>query len=362
MEVRVAAVAADLGVDADRWNALAACSDTNTVYQTYEWNSSWWMTIGRRFEPLFLAATEEAGAVGIAPLMLQHLPEGRVVRFVGDGRADYCDVLAAGDKDAVIAAMVRRLLRPGWDVVELNNIPEASRTPRIVQVVCAEAGYRTLTTKQFVCPTLLIAGREEEARAVFNKPSLRRRENVLRRGGTLTCRHLRAGDEIVPHLDAFFDQHVGRWKAGKRGRSLFEDERNREFYRELTARLSHRGWLLFSVVEFDGRPIAFHFGFDYDGAVMWYKPSFDISLASRSPGLVLVRNLIGYALDNERREFDFTVGEEAFKARFTNARRRTVSIRVYRTQARYAVDAARARMARLVRRLSGDRPAPRTSR
>ena len=61
----------------------------------------------------------------------------------------------------------------------------------------------------------------------------------------------------------------------------------------LLARALHaRGWLQFSVVEFDGAPIAFHFGFDYGGCVTWYKPSFEVRYAEHSPGLLLTRQLI----------------------------------------------------------------------
>jgi len=337
IDVRLVSSFGEVGVDETQWNRLAACSSTNTVFQTHQWASSWLAAFGQEHEPRVLIATNSRGVAGIAPLVARrgHSQDG-VLRFVGDGRADYSDFLADAREPGVTGALLGALLgERSWDIIELNNVPELSDTVRVVQASCRKAGFRVLTVEQFVCPTLLLDGRDDLATRIINKPSLRRRENYFRRRGRLVCRHLTSLSEIEPHLERFFAQHVARWAASP-SPSLFVNERNRVFYRELAARLSPQGWLLFSVLEFDDQPIAFHFGFDYCGSVIWYKPSFDLSYAAGSPGLVLVRELISYALRHDRRELDFTVGAEPFKARFTNATRRTLGLRIYRSTARFA--------------------------
>jgi len=83
------------------------------------------------------------------------------------------------------------------------------------------------------------------------------------------------------------------------------------------------------VVEFNGLPIAFHFGFDYSGSIIWYKPSFDVQYAEHSPGLLLTRKIIEDGLARSRRELDFTIGDEAFKGRFANLSRFNIALSVY---------------------------------
>lgn len=336
MRARIVSAFDQIGLDERGWNELTARSDTNTVFQTHEWALSWWEAFGDQYEPFFVTVSDAAGIAGVAPLVVERgLSRERVIRFLGDGRADYCDVLAASGKREVKAAIFDALFASKrWDVIELNNVPAQSTTVEIVGAICDRAGYRVLMDDHFVCPTLLIQGHEETAWKIFNKPGLRRRQNYFERSGRLVCRHLTSMVEIEPYLDQFFSQHVARWH-GSKSPSLFTDERNRLFYRELTANLTSKGWILFSVVEFDDRPIAFHYGFDYNAAVLWYKPSFDVTYAARSPGLVLVRQLIGYAIEQKRRELDFTVGDEPFKSRFTNSRRKTVRIRIFRNSGRF---------------------------
>jgi CelD/BcsL family acetyltransferase involved in cellulose biosynthesis len=144
-------------------------------------------------------------------------------------------------------------------------------------------------------------------------------------------------------VDRFFAQHIARW-SDTATPSLFVDPRNQQFYRELARELSRRRWLLCTVVEFDDEPVAFHYGFDYNGAVLWYKPSFNRRYARMSPGLVLVRHLIGYAIQESRHELDFTIGDEPFKGRFTNTTRKTLRFRVFRDPLRFLYESVKQKL------------------
>ena len=337
------------GLDERSWNALAA-RGTNSVFQTYQWHRSWWHTYGRRHEPLFLTVADSHAIKGVAPLYVEETAAGsRVVRFQGDGRADYCDVLGAHDP-ATVTAMVRGLRDyKHWDMADLGSIPAESPTVDMLRSLCPAVGLRVMVLDQFVCPTLLVRGHEAAARRLLDKPSLRRRQNYFERNGKLTFRDFTSASEIAPYLDGFFDQHTARW-SDTMTPSLFRDATNRAFYRDLMSRLDGTKWLLFSSIEFDGRPIASHYGFDYNDAVIWYKPSFDPAFAARSPGLVLVRHLIRRAVDEGRRELDFTIGDEPFKRRFTNIVRKTMKVQIFRSPALYVFERSRRGVMSAVRR------------
>ena len=346
--VRVASSFEATGLDERAWNSLVALG-TNSVFQTYQWHRSWWHCYGRWFEPLFLTVSDAHAVKGAAALCLEETATGtRLVRFMGDGRADYCDLLAGKDPGTV-AAIVRGLIDYGhWDMADLGSIPAESPTVGTLKSVCAAAGLRVMVHDQFLCPTLLVRGHETATRRLADKPSLRRRQNYFERIGRLSFRDLTAASEIEPHLERFFEQHIARW-SGTSTPSLFCDPANRAFYRDLMRRLDGTGWLLFSLVEFEGQPIAYHYGFDYDDAILWYKPSFDPAFAPRSPGLVLVRHLIRRALADGRRELDFTIGDEPFKRRFTNAVRKTVKVQIFRNPALYMYERSRRGVLSVVR-------------
>lgn len=343
-----------VGMGEEAWNALAAGSPTNSVFQTYQWVSSWERTFKGEHEPWYVSVSDSSGVVGIAPLMLSRGVLGeRIVRFLGDGKADYCDFLLAGDKHKAVEAICQTLFaaQDRWDVVMLNSIPAESPTIGLLQSICRRLGYHVLQRDLYSNPVLIIKEHEAEAENILNKAALRRRLNYFQRTGTLTFKTL-TGKDVLPYLDEFFEQHIGRW-AGSATPSLFLHERNRAFYRELATTMADKEWLALSIVEFNGQPLAMHYGFDYNGRLLWYKPAFDRAHAKHSPGLVLLRYLIGHAIAHQRHEFDFTIGDEPFKARFSNKERTTVQFQICRDPLSFALAWSRWQLGAIRRKLVG---------
>jgi CelD/BcsL family acetyltransferase involved in cellulose biosynthesis len=101
--------------------------------------------------------------------------------------------------------------------------------------------------------------------------------------------------------------------------------------------MSGQGWLRFDVLLLDGRPLAFHFGFEYRNRFFWYKPTFDTAWAGYSPGEVMLKFLLQDAIDRELSEFDFTVGDEPYKYRFCNEIRENRQIVAYSSALDYWV-------------------------
>jgi CelD/BcsL family acetyltransferase involved in cellulose biosynthesis len=142
-------------------------------------------------------------------------------------------------------------------------------------------------------------------------------------------RNCTSSEDVLLYLDVFFAQHITR-RASTDTPSAFYDRRARTFVHELTRTLSAKGWLLFSVLLLDGVPVAMHFGFEYGGRITWYKPAFDVGYAEYSPGEVLMKHLLEYALERKVAELDFTIGAEPYKYRYANHTRANYALRAFR--------------------------------
>lgn len=319
---------------ADEWNALVAKNETNTVFQTYEWFDAWWQSFGASRELFFLVLREASVITGFAAMMRTRTPFGwRELQFAGAGNADYQDFVVTTDKPRAIAAICEFLRDCGsrWERLALGNIPSHSSTLPLLTAAAGETGLYLVNEARVICPTLKLKEDPARAREMIKKYSLRRPHNWFSKRGAIGFRHVTSSEEISRLLPAFFDQHRRRWDSvGKP--SLFTQALQMRFYETLARTLHGRGWLQFSVVEFDGAPIAFHFGFDYFGCVTWYKPSFEVCYAEHSPGLLLTRELIEDGLQRERVELDFTAGDEAFKGRFASCQRYNVFVGVYHSR------------------------------
>jgi CelD/BcsL family acetyltransferase involved in cellulose biosynthesis len=346
------------------WLALLERSDSRSIFQHHDWLDAWWQTFGEGSELVLLLVRDGRGELqAIAPLMLAIDRRFGIARrrllLIGtaNAAADYADLIVARGNARARAAVREWLVahREDWTSIEFLNVPEHSPTLSLLDG--AAAWRRPLVQFAAEAPARQL-GDAEADRQMLAKKSLRRHVNGFRRDGQLDFIRLSSRAEVEARLALFFDQHVQRW-AGTDTPSLFTDGAQQRFYRALLERLDPAGPLHFSVVEFDGRPIAFHFGFEFDGVFVWYKPTFDPALQKRSPGEVLIRCLLEDAVARGLREFDFTVGSEGFKYRFATVVRRVFRVRLYRRAWDYLPALARDTLKRSLARMR--RPALRPS-
>lgn len=335
----------------EQWNSLVARNETNTIFQTYEWFDAWWRTFGDAHQLFLLLVRDGDAILGFAALVLTRGAWGwRELRFAGTGNADYQDFVLPKEKPRALAAICAFLQRQSrrWDRFALANVPAQSTTLSLLSSFSKSTELRLVDEARVTCPTLMLGEDSPRVRRMIDKYSLRRPLNWFNKHGALRFRHVGSVDEVIAMLPAFFAQHRARWHAVDRP-SLFSQAKQRQFYESVARTLAARGWLQFSVVEFNGDPIAFHFGFDYGGCITWYKPSFDVRWSEHSPGLLLTRALIEDGLNRGRDELDFAAGDEAFKGRFASRRRVNVHSSVYHGRVGHGIALA----VRALRRTAG---------
>jgi CelD/BcsL family acetyltransferase involved in cellulose biosynthesis len=324
------------------WNALVERSSTNTVFQTLEWHRSWWNAFGSGAQSLVLLAEAAGELVGIAPLMLsvQRIlgRKRRVVEFIGTHAADYCDFIVEPAQRPVVSLMLGWLIDHAgrWDLLHLLNIAETSPLLEALPRMFSERGYATDLQRLYECPTRIFGDPASDQR-LLKKKDIRDHFNRLRKQGRLEFKVYNAAAEIEGYLDAFFQQHIDRWKDTGTP-SFFRDDRQRSFYRELLRLLAPKGWVLFSVVSFNQIPISFHFGYEYGNRIYFIKPTFDPEYRQYAPGMLQLKYLLEYGMERGVRELDFTTGQEQYKYRFSNHARLNYAARVHPYAMFYGLD------------------------
>ena len=304
------------------WDRLLAGSRANTVFLLSGWLRAWHETLGQGVDLVLPQIRHQGRLVAAAAFQVS---DG-IVEFAGKGPSDYSDVVVANDLEGSVAStLVRSLIQEAQRSVHfkwgrLTGVPlNESITPSAV--FDRRSGLFATEERRIPAPAMDMCVVEER----LQKKSLRRHERALERQGTLTCETYRDAERILPQLDEFFDQHVRRWQSTE-WPSLFVAEPQRAFYRRFTEHLDRSGVLRFTAVRLDGKLIAAHYGFLHAGRFIWYKPSFEPDIAKMSPGEVLLKRLLERARDEKAEEFDFTIGDEAFKLRFATKTRQAVDI------------------------------------
>lgn len=295
------------------WDRLLAQSHTQTPFLHSSWLQAWSKIYGT-CNPICFLSVLHCGELVAATALYDY---GSHIGFAGKTGADYGDVLVhtaltKPDVDCCLAYLFDEIeAMRGTSRVILEKVPSGSV---LMDYASDEYGYFLVPRDIFVTSGLSMSAADTR----INKKSLKRHSNRLHRIGEVSFTTHTQSQHILPLLDEFFDMHRRRWS--KQGNSsIFSNEQSKQFYRALTKELTKSGILYFSVLRLDQRMIAAHFGYVFSNHFFWYKPAFEIELAKLSPGEVLLRELMLEMKSREIEYFDFTIGEEAFKARFATA-------------------------------------------
>lgn len=303
----------DPRVAPERWHAALATGPANEVFLTPEYQRTWWRHFARG-QLLLVGAEHDGRLLALAPLFC----DAGMVFFVGSGGSDYLDFVGAAATEADLMEVLLRAAQaaaPGFVGFLFYHVADESPTGAALRRAAERLGLLWCDHGGMPAPRLDLAADRTAAAAIVDKPRLAQFERVMRRDGRLTVRHLRDGAAIRERLPDFFAQHIARWERGPQA-SPFAAPAQQEFFRDLADAGARAGWVRFTELAWNDEPAAFHFGFCHAGRYLYYKPAYAAHLARRSPGLVLLRQLLREAMADGAHTFDFGLGEETYKKRF----------------------------------------------
>ncbi|GAC1385598.1 MAG: hypothetical protein NVSMB45_14630 [Ginsengibacter sp.] len=293
------------------WMKLLLLNDTHGISLTWKLQRLWWETFGNG-ELLLLLAEQDDLPVALAPL---YANDGMIYNLSPEDRLEFIGNIV----DPIILDAILKTARNSVDDFSgfmFYFIPDASPTGQHLVDAAKRLGLECYNKGNIPSPVLEIDRDREHAIVVANKKSLIKYENYFNREGKLEVLHFTKEEEILPYLDDFFNLHISRREITE-AKSMFLNTGFRTFYRDLTKLMSSTGWLRFTCLKWNTKPIAFHYGFSYKGRYLYAIPCYDIELSNRSPGKVLLRQLLIAAIAEGASSFDFGIGDEDYKYSFS---------------------------------------------
>jgi CelD/BcsL family acetyltransferase involved in cellulose biosynthesis len=328
---------------ADEWNELVAGSMHPNIFLTWEWVSQWWRSFGRDKELHVIALSDACGRlVALCPLwrsVRRFIPSIRVrtLRFVGDGGPTFPEYLGAIVRADCAAAAIGRLLdhileeAPAWDMMHFPGVsPEDMGTRRLIEMLQYRAILRRSTGP--VCPSFLLPRTYDEFLLGLSRHGRQRERRLLRQAHKefhVDCKLVRTMVELHEALPIVVNLHnSSRARHGES--SPFARMDYLAFHKQIMERCFQCGFLRLFILQFDGRPVAFQYGFVFGGTYYDFQSGFDGTVHQHNPGDVLLQLIIQNLIAAEVREFDFLRGEHAYKCKFSKTARRTEQATVFR--------------------------------
>jgi CelD/BcsL family acetyltransferase involved in cellulose biosynthesis len=296
------------------WRSLAVAQ--GNAFLTPEWFSAWRRHYGGGSSPAVVVVRDsDGGVVGLLPLTRV----GRTTQFAGANLGDWFSPLAQPGRESEVAAAAAPVLaEAGHRTLVLHNVDEDAEW--ITELMRAWPGslakrelYRDVVPYASLPPTWdeFLGQRSRNFRSQIG-----RKERKLQSSYGMEFRLIDDPVQLPAAMDSFFALHNARW-SGESHQPSLAAAKTQAHHRDFAAMALERGWLRLWFLMAAGRPVAALYGWRIGHRYCYFNAGWDPAWAQASVGLVLLSHTIRSAIEEGAQEYNFLLGDEAYKSRFS---------------------------------------------
>jgi CelD/BcsL family acetyltransferase involved in cellulose biosynthesis len=316
-------ITSDLDSIEDEWRRFEERADC-TPFQTFDWLSAWQRSIGHRVgvKPAIVTGRQGIGEpLFVLPLAIERARFSRRCVFLGHALCDYNGPLLAPEFSSlvvpddfvnwwsVIEVFIRETRGYEYDILLLDKMP--SKIGRQLNPMLAIA--TTLNTEHAyrACLSGEWEGFYSAKRSSKTQGRDRTKRNGLAKEGELRVLMPTDPEERQSALRLIFEQK-SRSFARQGVRNLFDQPGYSDFYCSVVAKADR----LIHISRFDvgSTCAAATLGLRFRGCYYYILASYtDGPLKRFGPGVILLHELVRYAISQGYGHFDFTIGDHSYK-------------------------------------------------
>lgn len=310
---------------AEPWRRLA--EGAGNPFLTPDWYLAWLRRCGPEAEPRVVVVRDRGGEIrGLLPLVSEHRGGRPVLRFAGADFGDHFHPLAAPGDEAAVAARAGEVLGESRTVV----LDRAGGSADWAEMLAARMrGHQRVDYREAPLPFLRLDHGGWDAYLASRSRNFRsqvgRKLRNLERDHEVAFR--RSAPETVDRdFNLLLDLHRERWSERGGSAALVGD--GPAFHREFARAAARNGWLRLWFLVIDGEEAAGWYGWRVGGRYAYYMAGFSPRWEESSVGFILLAHTIRSAFEEEAEVYDFLLGDETYKSRFTSDERevRTIAL------------------------------------
>jgi Acetyltransferase (GNAT) domain len=275
----------------------------------------------------------------VAPLMLSHRLDSRfpatALTFMEHPETQVGDLLIAEGADASRA--VDELLQylfakhgTEWSLLLLDKVPSESPTRRYLR---SSPGAGDTAWESEVSHESLILPFDRSwqdylaAQSPRFRKTLRNIVNRVRKLGRADVRSYQ-GKQAADVIEKLFSVSDASWKVAD-GVAITSSNKRMRFFKDLLEGAVTSEGIRIVILEVDGQPVASETQVIDRGIVYALRSDYDERYADSSPGTFLQMEILKELFDSGFTEYNFGVGLNAYKSRWSEQRRQLVRLRRY---------------------------------
>lgn len=341
------------------WTALADQADV-TIFQTFEWNRTWWKYFGKKGALHILLFYDRDKLVGIIPLFWDTITYFGVtiytaLRFLGSnisqakgkkliGLISYTDYLNAiilpGYERAVFGKFIDYIKqeRAAYDELLLDAVSGNSAILGVLIPLLESKGIAFEIKETMSSQVVVLPQSWEKYLTSLSKNRRYQTRLALKRGTDEEIKvfEIEETDQeegMLLDYEQLCEMHQKKWNSLGALGSFYED-RSYQFYKEVTLKFFRRGWAKF----FKAVPVsakdqcaAFDLVYEYKhrlfavhGVADHKSPHYKMG-----PGIVLLAVTLKNAIEQQSNMYDFLRGCEEYKLGYANKEIKNKTVFVY---------------------------------
>jgi CelD/BcsL family acetyltransferase involved in cellulose biosynthesis len=310
------------------WNSLLPATPHASFFLTYDWLVANWRHFGGDHKLRVLIPYAAGQPLGILPLCVRRekyrLSTVRVLTYPLDNWGTWYGPIGPNPAATLMAAIQHLRSTPrDWDMIELRWVPadgtvggKTARSLRAAGMLTEKAEYQWTSIVEFPSTWReYLAGKSPSMRRQFRHSV----HDLVESGRGEYIRHRPApaaeGDGD-PRWDLYeMCESVAKesWQSAVTHGNTLTHDRVRGFFRDAHEAAARLGMVDINLFRLDGRPVAFLYGYHYNGNVSALRTGFDASHSGLGSALLL--RSIEDSCQRGDRSIDFGTGEREHKRR-----------------------------------------------
>ena len=301
------------------WNDLLGRTRGGTVFQSYEYLTTWWALLGIKNELLLTVVLCNDRPVAIAPMQVGRSKSlGTTLRCLGfighPSEVDRNTVLLEPSAEPLIAEIARYLVGCAdlWDFAALYEQPPDSVLLKTLADLLNARDYIVTRVPGPDCATVKVAGTWDaylgSKPRSFRKSIARRLAKIGPGEVALNSLHACDADQAERALERYRAVEAASWKA-EASLGVDKSASHRGFYRQIVRTFAASGNTVFQFLRINDQDASGTFGLCWARTFYSLHIAHDESFAAHSPGVVLTALELKSAFDGRTIDsFDFLGG------------------------------------------------------
>ncbi len=303
----------------DDWNGLLEKCPIKSIFLTWEWLFTWWEHFGADKGLYILLAREADEIIGIAPLMIVAVKRFgmpfRMLRSLGMPDIDVAGFITKDGNSNILANFCKEILAASknWDICEFGEFPNDIFNPLEIVKNFPEKSYsfRIMPKRHSFIPTNGNWNDYYKSLAKHHRSSLRRKQRLFEDNKIVEYQRFNNGMVKPEHLNFIFNIN-----AKANFPELYATEKLRGFHQALIKPDVLQKAVDFSFLLVNNVPIAFEYGFLFNGVYEAWRGAFEPDFRKFSPGSLIFLALLKNSNQAGHLGVDLLRGEHDYKKRW----------------------------------------------